>query len=186
MRTGVLVATGMALVLLISRATLAEDKSENRPIDRRYGQILTMFVEKPLNERRKDLARMLIVYAMQSPKVAVVLSGEEMKWIGKTGDDRSLLLLAAFLGGNSYGQLLAGVKQNDRYSGLLTLFAVYRRLQAKDKTFKIPAVDELRKLHADGKLLAHLVELEKKKPTRISPETQKAIQKRLLKLLKKK
>jgi hypothetical protein len=84
--------------------------------------------------------------------------------------------------GNTRSQLLSGVKQNDRYSGLVTLFAVYQRLQDKDREFKIAEIDELRKLHGDGKLLAHLVEMEKKMPTKLSPEDEKAIKE----LLKKK
>ena len=94
--------------------------------------------------------------------------------LGKKEDDRSLLLFAAYVGGNTRSQLLSGVKQNDRYSGLVTLFAVYRRLQAKDKEYRIAEVDHLRKLHEGGKLLAHLVELERKMPTKLSPEAEKA------------
>jgi len=40
----------------------------------------------------------------------------------------------------------------------------------------------LRKLHADGKLLAHLVDLEKTAPTKLSPEDERALKE----LLKKK
>jgi hypothetical protein len=34
---------------------------------------------------------------------------------------------------------------------------------------------QLRQLHAEGKLLAHLVEMERKMPTRLSPEQEKAL-----------
>ena len=62
----------------------------------------------------------------------------------------ALLLLAAYAAGNTRSQLLSGVRQNDRYSGLITLFAVYRQLQEKDKDFKVAPVDELMK-SPDGK-----------------------------------
>lgn len=171
-----------ALVLLAPGHTRAQEKKDEGLSDQQFGRLLTVFLEDPLHEKGKDVAKGLIVFTMQSPKVAVVLGENEMKWIGKKDDDRSVLLFAAYVGGNSRAQLLTGVKQNDRYSGLLTLFSVYRQLQAKDKNFKIAEIDELRKLQAEGKLLAHLVELEKKAPTKLSPEDEKA----LLELLKPK
>lgn len=169
-----------ALVLLVS-ARADENKGEELT-DQQFSRLLTVFLEDPLREKAKEIAKMLVVYTMQTPKAAVMLGEAEMKWIGKKEDDRSLLLFAGYLSGNTRSQLLSGVKQNDRYSGLITLFAVYQHLQGKDKKYQIAEVDELRKLHADGKLLAHLVEMEKKMPTKLSPEDVKAIKE----LLKKK
>jgi hypothetical protein len=163
------------LALLVSAPALPGQKKDEGLTDQQFGRLLTVFLEDPLQKKGKELAKLLVVYTMQTPKAAVVLGETEMKWIGKKDDDRSLLLFAAYVGGNTWSQLLSGVKQNDRCSGLVTLFAVYRRLQAKDKGFKSAAVDELRKLHRDGKLLAHVVELDKKRPTKLSPEDEKAI-----------
>jgi hypothetical protein len=164
-----------ALVLLASGPTLADEKKGEKLTDKQFGRLLTVFLEDPLHENGKEVAKLLVIYTLQTPRAAVMLGAPEMKWIGKKEDDRSLLLFAAYVSGNTRSQLLSGVKQNDRYSGLVTLFAVYRRLQDKDKKFKIAEVDELRKLHRDGKLMAHLVEMEKKMPTKLSPDDEKAI-----------
>jgi len=164
-----------ALFLAISGPSFAEEKKDDLLTDQQFGRALTMFLEDPLHEKGPELAKVLIIFTMQTPKAAVMLGESEMKWIGKKDDKRGLLLFAAYLGGNTRSQLLSGVKQNDRYSGLVTLFAVYQRLQGKDKEFKIAEVDELRKLHADGKLLAHVVEMEKKMPTKLSPDDEKAL-----------
>src|SRR5262245_33238992 len=171
-----------ALVLLVSHTALPGEKKSKELTDQQFGRALTMFLEDPLQEKGKELAKLLVVFTMQTPKAAVILGEPEMKWIGKKDDDRSLLLFAAYVSGNTRSQLLSGVKQNDRYSGLVTLFAVYQRLQDKDKKYQIAEVDELRKLHRDGKLLAHLVEMEKKMPTKLSPDDEKALKE----LLKKK
>jgi hypothetical protein len=161
--------------LLVSSARADEKKKPEELTDQQFNRLLTMFLDDPLQEKGKDIARLLIIHTMQTSKAAVMLGEPEMKWIGKKEDDRSLLLFAAYLGGNTRSQLLTGVKQNDRYSGLVTLFAVYQRLQDRDKEFKITEIDALRKLHKDGKLLAHLVEMEKKMPTKLTPEDEKAI-----------
>ena len=171
-----------ASILLVSHSALADDKNDEGLTDQQFGRLLTMFLEDPLQEKGKEVAKLLVFYTMETPKAAVMLGKPEMTWIGKKEDDRSLLLFAAYVSGNTRSQLLSGVKQNDRYSGLVTLFAVYQRLQDKDKKFKIAEVEELRQRHADGKLMAHLVEMEKKMPTKLTPEDEKALKD----LLKKK
>jgi hypothetical protein len=90
-------------------------------------------------------------------------------------DKRGLQLMAAYVGGNALSQLHSGIMQNDRYSGMLMLFRVYRHFQDKDKHFRIDAVDELMKLQRDGKLLAHVVEMEKKQSTKLSAEDEAAL-----------
>jgi hypothetical protein len=175
-------AFAAVVVLLGSRSAIADEPRKDAMTDEQFGRLLTVFLEDPLHKKGKELARLLIIHTMQTPNAAVVLGETELKWIGKKEDDRSLLLCAAYVGGNTRSQLLSGVKQNDRYSGLVTLFAVYRRLQDKDPEYKIAEVDDLRKRHGEGKLLAQLVEMEKKSPTALRPEDEKAIKE----LLKKK
>lgn len=180
MRSLLLFTLLTVLVLLVPASARADEKKSEELTDQQFNRLLTVFLEDPLHEKGKDIAKLLVVSTMQTPKAAVMLGEPELKWLGKKEDDRGLLLLAAYVSGNTRSQLLSGVKQNDRYSGLVTLFAVYQRLQDKDKDYKIAEVEELRKLHRDGKLLAHLVEMEKKAPTKLSPEDEKAI-KELLK-----
>jgi hypothetical protein len=181
MRSWLPLALLAASVLLLSGSAPAGDGKDKGLTDQQFDRLLAAFLEDPLQEKGKDIARALVVHTMRTPKAAVVLGEAELKWLGKKDDGRGLLLFAAYLGGNTRAQLLSGVKQNDRYSGLVALFAVYRRLQARDKGYKIPAVEELRRLHREGKLLAHLAEMERKMPTRLSPEDAKAIQELLKK-----
>ncbi len=122
-------------------------------------------LEEPLNQVAKEHIKTIMTFTAQTPKAAVVIGDEEMKWFGKD-DERQGLLMAAFLAGNVQSQLNSGVVRNDRYSGLLSLFKVYRALRAKDKDFKIAAVDEALKLHSEDKLLRHVLELEAKSPTK--------------------
>jgi hypothetical protein len=121
---------------------------------------------------------LILLYVMQSHDVAVMLGEDELAWTAIAKNDRrSLPLMAAYLAGNAQSQLHSGVKRNDRYAGLLTLFGVYRQLNAKDRDFRIAEVEELLKLHRDDKLVTHLIELEKKKPSKLTPEDEAAIEK---------
>jgi hypothetical protein len=172
----------VALYLVSSQPARADDKPGEGLTDQEFGRLLSMFLDDPLHEKGKAVAKGLVVFTLQTPDAAVVLGEPEMKWVGKAGD-RSTLLFAAYVAGNTRAQLLTGVKQNDRYSGLMALFAVYRRLQEKDAGFKIDEVETLRKLHREGKLLEHLAELEKKAPTKLTPEAEKSL-KELLNLKK--
>jgi hypothetical protein len=164
-----------ATLVLTCGPARADEKKDAALTEQQFGRLLTVFLEDPTDEKANEAAKLLVIFTMQTPKAAVMLGEPEMKWIGKKEDDRSKLLFAAYVGGNTRSQLLSGVKQNDRYSGLVTLFAVYQRLQDKDKEFKIAEVDELRKMHRDGKLMAHLVEMEKTMPTKLTPEQEKAL-----------
>ena len=150
--------------------------SAQEPTEKQFRRMLVMLLEDPTNSEANDLARAVVMFTMQTEKAAVVLGKEEMDWCIKD-DKRGLVLLAAYVGGNTLSQIHSGVRQNDRYSGLLMLFRVYRQFREKDKEFKIAAVEDLLKLHQDGKLLVHLIELEKRKPTKLTAEQEAAIQK---------
>jgi hypothetical protein len=171
---------GALLATLPGAAARGDDPKVELPSDAQFGRMMTVLLEDPFHDKAQELAKAIVVFTMATPKATVMLGEEELTWIGKKSDDRSLLLFAAFAGGNTHAQLLTGVKQNDRYSGLIALFGVYRRLQEKDKDFKVAEVEALLKLHSEGKLLAHLLKMEEKKPTRLTPE-QEAELKKLLK-----
>lgn len=151
-----------------------EKKGDVTPQQFRRARLLLL--EDPLGKNGKDLARICMVFAMQTPDAAVVLGKEEMAWVGKDRE-RGLLLLGAYAAGNTASQLDSGVRRNDRYAGLLSLFRVYRTLRAADKKFRVAAVEKLLDLHKDDKLVRHLLELEKKKPTKLTPEDEEAIRK---------
>jgi hypothetical protein len=151
---------------------------ENKPqlTDKQFRRLGVMLLEDPLGKSGRDYARAIAVFVMQTPNAAVVLGTDEMKWCGKD-EKYGLLLMAAYMAGNAQSQLHSGVKTNDRYAGVLSLFSVYRTIREQDKDFKLPEVDELLKLHKDGKLLKRMVDLEAKQPTKLTPEEEEAIQK---------
>jgi len=120
----------------------------------------------PTSQAAKDHAQTVIAFTVQTPKAIVVLGDEEAKWFGED-ENRRMLLVAGYSAGNVQSQLHSGVARNDRYAGLVTLFKVYRGLQAKDSKFKIAAVEDLLALHRDDKLLRHVVELEEKDSTKL-------------------
>jgi len=171
----------IACLLLLSSVAARADEPKPKarpqlPTEAQFRRMAIMLLEEPTGERGKELSRFILLYGIESPDVAVFLGSEEMSWIGKD-DARSLPLFAAYMAGNSLSQLHSGNKRNDRYSGLLFLFRVYRTLQKDDAKFRLEPVEELLKLHKDDKLVAHLQELESKKPTKLSPEDIEALRK---------
>ena len=157
--------------------SLADDKKPELT-ETQFRRASALLLEDPLADAAGDYAKVALIFVMESPKAAVMLGEEEMKWIGKD-NKRSLVLLGSYLAGNAQSQLNSGVKRNDRYSGLLYLFQTYRQIQAKNKDFKIAEVEDLLKLHKEDKLVGHLIELEKKKPTKLTPEQEEAVRKLL-------
>jgi hypothetical protein len=174
---------GLALVVLAWAGSVRADDEKPVVSERDFRRAATMFLDNPTGKVAPDLSKVVAIFVFQTPDAAVMLGDDELKWCGKD-EDRRWLLLTAYLAGNSLSQLNSGVKRNDRYAGLLHLFCVYRHLKAKDKKFKIAEVDELLKKHKEDKLLPYLIELEKKKPTKLTPEAEKEL-KKLLKPKKK-
>jgi len=144
--------------------------------DKDFARIALLFLEDPVGPKAKDYAKILVVYTIETPKAAVFLGKDEIAWFGKD-DERSLLLYAAYSAGNTQAQLHTGIKRNDRYSGLLYLFRVYRSLQERDKNFKNPEVEKLMKLHREDQLFKFLLDLEAKSPTKLTPEQEEALKK---------
>jgi hypothetical protein len=166
---------GVVLAAFLATGVCADEK-EPQLTAAEFRTACSRLLEDPSHKNAPDFSRAILIFAIQSPDAVIVLGDEELKWIKKE-DNRGLLLFAAYMGGNAQSQLHSGVKRNDRYSGLLYLFQVYRQLQAKDKDFRVAAVDDLLKMHKDDKLIGHLAELEKKQPTKLSPEDEEAIRK---------
>lgn len=166
----------LALLLFgLASSAGADDrkKSAVRISEESFRRISSTFLNEPLSKSAPDYSRLIMLFALDSSdSTAVFFGGDEWSWTGLDSDDsHALLLLAAYSSGNALSQLNSGVKRNDRYSGLLTLFRVYRVLQEnagqeKKKAFKITAVDKLLELHRQNKLLPYLQELDKKQPTK--------------------
>src|SRR5437016_4602131 len=93
-----------ALVLLVCEPALPGEKKGEGLTDQQFGRLLTTFLEDPLHEKAKEVAKMLVVYTLQTPKAAVMLGETELKWMGKKEDERSLLLFAAYASGNTQSQ----------------------------------------------------------------------------------
>jgi hypothetical protein len=148
----------------------AEDKDKEEKVqvsEKEFNRFLFALFLDPTQAKADEIAKLILSFTSQTPKSNVMLGKEEMKWFGMTKDadkkdKRPLLLFAAYAGANTQAQIATGVKRNDRYAGLLGVFQVYRALREKDAKFKVPALDELLKLHKDSKLAAHLAELDRK------------------------
>jgi hypothetical protein len=136
-----------------------EPKSEVTEGD--FQRLTVMLIQDPTNPSAKTYAKVILVFTMQTPKAAVVLGKEELQWAGED-KEKSLLLMAAYVAGNTQSQLDSGIMRDDKYAGLLKLFHVYRKLKEAQKDFKNDAVEQLIQMHQKGTLVGHLQELEKK------------------------
>jgi len=157
-----------------------KDKEIKRPeiTDKDFRQIAALLINDPLNRAAADRSRLIVLYSLQTQSAQFLLGTSEFSWFAVEKDpDRALLLLAGYLAGNIQSQLNSGVKRNDPYSGLLTLFQVYRALQKQDKRYVIAEVDDLLALHQEDKLVDHLRKFNDKRPTKIAPETETLLRK---------
>ncbi|HTU22161.1 MAG TPA: hypothetical protein VMG10_29245 [Gemmataceae bacterium] len=171
----------MSVLLVATGSAALADERDKKGVtisDRSFRQIATTFLNDPRHSSAPAWARLILLYMKQTSSAAVVLGSEELQWAGFGDDDRHLqVLLAAYAAGNIQSQLNSGVKRNDRYSGLLTLFHVYRTLREQDKKFQIAALDRLLEMHREDKLGAHLQKLEEKKPAKLTPAEVQALRK---------
>jgi hypothetical protein len=169
----------LTLLLIASGSVVHADEKERKgPMisDKIFRQTCSVFLNDPLNPSSRDWARLIMLYTLESPNAAVVLGREELRWAGLDKEEpRNLLLLAGYAAGNIQSQLNSGVKRNDRYSGLLTLFRVYRTLCEKDNKFRVAPLESLLDLHREGKLLSHLQKMEEQKPAKLSPADEQII-----------
>lgn len=176
----------IALVLLLTvlGPALSADKKEDKGLkisDKVFRQTSSLLLEDPLNRSSRDWSRIILLYALNAPSADLVLGREELRWAGvEDNDPRALLLLAAYASGNIQSQLNTGVKRNDRYCGLISLFRVYRALREQNGSFKIGAVDDLLTLHEEDILVRHLQKLDEKKPEKMTPAEEAKIR-RLMK-----
>ena len=92
--------------------------------------------------------------------VPVPVAQEYTPWVKVDRDlNHSEVILAAYIAGNTLGQLDSGVKGNDPYSATIQVSRVYRHLKGNDPTYTLPAIEELLELHRKGALPAHFAKL---------------------------
>ncbi len=171
-----LILTLLFLAFSSAGRTAQKERQSPKITEQVFRQTSSLYLNDPSSKSARDWARLILLYALDTPNAAVVLGREEWRWAGMdTRNPHSLHLLAAYEAGNIQSQLNSGVKRNDRYSGLLTLFRVYRVLQEQDKKFRVDAVESLLALHQEGKLVPHLQKLDEKKPTKLTPDEEQMI-----------
>lgn len=111
-------------------------------------------------------AKIIVVFAQLSDDVMVDIGEDELPWLsekwslGKEQEQTcQSLLMAAFVAGNVKSQLKSEKAEDDTYSGWLFTIDTYRKLKARFD-FKSPAIEELSKMQAEGKLLDHAKEVQ--------------------------
>lgn len=156
------ILTGVALLAVLSAVGRADDKppdvSENS-----FREAAATFLGDPLKPAAKEAVKKITVFVVRSKDVLVVLNKDEAYLIGKEGKYQGLLA-TAYLAGSALSQLDSGVGRHDAYSGLIQVFRVYRAIKKQDKKYKVAEVEQLLKLHRDGKLMKHLLDAKAKRP----------------------
>ncbi len=150
----------LALVGLVGLSVARSDDKPAAGSAREFTLNLRALTDDPAGPNALALAKAIVVFVEKTDEAEVVVEKEELTWFGEPSSKQGPLLLAAYLGGNTQAQLDSGHRGNDIYPGLLQLFRTYRALRARDKEFKIEAIDKLLKLHAEGKLAKQVQEWE--------------------------
>jgi hypothetical protein len=125
-----------------------------------FRKVAVLFLEYPDGDKAAEMAKVILAFAADTPRAEVLLDTHVMKWTGKERK-YGLMLLAGYLVGNTQAQLDSGVKRDDAYSGLLKMFHVHLFLKKRHADYTNEPVEELLRLHRDGRLITHLEELQK-------------------------
>jgi hypothetical protein len=154
-------AVGVLTVLAAAGWAVAEDPSTINVNEKQFRQACCNLLDNPLAKTGQDEALKIMRFCGRNPSVQITLSNDERRWFG-ADQARAQLLLSGYLAGNAQSQLNSGVPRNDRYSGLVSMFQVYRKLKDSDASAKNPEIENLLKLHREEKLQGYLTELDKK------------------------
>lgn len=120
---------------------------------------IAIFGGDPLGEHSQAMASGITRFARDSDEVEVVILESLYPWLG---DDKevthSSLLLSAIIAGNVRSQLETRTVRNDPYCAMLFLFRVYQEIQATDRDFRVPTIEEQLRIHREGKLFHYIRE----------------------------
>ncbi len=115
-----------------------------------------------------EAARTIVNYAQESDDVMVDIGPDQVPWVNEKwglGQDKELacqsMLFAAFVAGNVRSQLRSARAENDSYSGWVFAISTYRKLRG-GAAFRSPAIESLSKMEADGTLLQHAREVQRR------------------------
>jgi hypothetical protein len=150
------------VMLTLAGSAAAQAPRAARPDEQDFRRAVAAFWADPFAPQAADLAKVIIVFTLDTRKAMVVVDKQTLDWFGD--DDRGRNLMVAYFAGSVSAQLDAGVKVNDPYSGLIQTFRLYRLIRARDETYKNARLEELLTLYKDGKLEAHLAKVKKHVP----------------------
>lgn len=142
-----------ALAIAVTAGALA---AETQISEEAVRSAIESFLQNPTAP--SEQTRTIVAFTAESDAVLVVIDMDvSCTWLRADKEyEHGPLLLAAFTAGNVRSQLDSGVRRDDPYSGLLTVFRVYRHLKQANPELTIPEVETLLKLHRQGKLMEHL------------------------------
>jgi hypothetical protein len=122
---------------------------------------ITVMEKSVTGPEAPNAAKTIVVYAQLSDDVMVDIGQEQLPWLSEKwelGPDKvqtcQSLLMAAFVAGNIKSQLKAEKAEDDTYAGWIFTIDTYRRLKTR-YDFRSPAIEDLIKMQADGKLRDH-------------------------------
>jgi len=149
-------------------ASAAQDeKKEVTPADVR--KAIAAFQKDSSGKEGKAAAGVILLFAIQSKDVVVIVGKEESAWLGlekDKNDENTSRLMAAYVAGSVLAQLDAKKPAHDMYAGLRQVFQTYQQVQKEDQTFKRPELDKLQAMDKEGKLKAHVAEIQEKRGDR--------------------
>jgi len=162
---GFLVFAG-ALAITVAAVALA---AETQVSEESVRSAIESFLQNPAAAAESELTIAQFMEKNDAVHIFIDLNGY-CSWLRADKEyDHKTTLMIAFTTGNIRSQLDSGVCRDDPYSGLLTVFRVYRHLKKANPEWTIPEIENLLELHRQGKLMEHLAKeksraAEEKKP----------------------
>ena len=147
-----------ALALFPAVAVAAPAQPLKPPVTKDMARkAIALFREEPASEAGRGAASIILRFAEESPDVEVVIAPPFLPWFAdkpamKHGDT----LMAAYLAGTILSQLDSGAAKFDPVAGAEQVIETYEKLKKAKPDLRIPSVETLIELKAQGKLKEHL------------------------------
>ena len=150
---GCVVFIALSFDRVTSASTRVDDEAKVR-------KALATFFDDPMETDGK-VRKVFLDFAEKDENVEIKIGSDVMVWMeGGKDYGGAPAVMCAYVAGSLRSQLETRVWRDDPYSGLVQVVRMYSLLKADNKSLVNEKLDELAKLHADGKLAERVAEIE--------------------------
>ena len=118
---------------------------------------IATFRQDPLSPQGEAAGERVRAFAEKDTSVIVEIGGKVTPFLNNPNliTEKRSALRNAFIVGNVDSQLSKNEKKSDPYAGVLEVIRVYKEMQKRDPSLKLPAIENFIQLEKKGQLKAY-------------------------------